>query len=173
MWCVQGPRAAFTCLFSSRVVSSKSSRRKQKTGYCLPSSLTRSSFIPRLVSCRKARMLPIFPIIRENKNTLQHRVLGNLLHFIYQSNTYRRFTAEQRQENNTKVAGWLDDQRRRGARLQLLGLRSRSMVPPGAAGLMAAVLAVSPVRGGAAACLSTPEKRDVTALRRQSGLWLL
>lgn len=46
-------------LFRSSVDSSSTSSRKQKTGYCRPSSLSRSSFILRLNLCRKAAMHPI------------------------------------------------------------------------------------------------------------------
>lgn len=46
-------------LFRSSVDSSSTSSRKQKTGYCRPSSLSRSSFILRLNFCRKAAMHPI------------------------------------------------------------------------------------------------------------------
>lgn len=46
-------------LFKSTVDISRASSRKQKTGYCRPSSLNRSSFILRLIFWRQAPMSPI------------------------------------------------------------------------------------------------------------------
>lgn len=50
-------------LFSSSVDSNSTSSRKQKTGYCRPSSLSRSTFILRLNFCRRAAMIPISVVL--------------------------------------------------------------------------------------------------------------
>ena len=55
-------------LFKSTVDSSRSSSRKQKTGYCLPSSLNRSSFTVRLIFCRQALMHPILVVFGQPIN---------------------------------------------------------------------------------------------------------
>lgn len=47
-------------LFKSKVESSRTSSRKQKTGYCRPSSLNRSTFTLCLIFLRKAVIHPIF-----------------------------------------------------------------------------------------------------------------
>lgn len=52
-------RATAVHLFRSSVDSSSTSSRKQKTGYCRPSSLSRSTFILRLNFCRGAAVITI------------------------------------------------------------------------------------------------------------------
>ncbi|TNN80157.1 hypothetical protein EYF80_009482 [Liparis tanakae] len=72
----------------STVDSSRTSSRKQKTGYCRPSSLNRSSFTVRLMFCRQALMQPIFVplgassrvydcILLENKEDIMWRLSTN------------------------------------------------------------------------------------------------
>lgn len=75
----KGQRWAHVCLenlFKSTVESSRSSSRKQKTGYCLPSSLNRSSLILRLILSTQTQIHPISDAVAVNKPghaTVKHR----------------------------------------------------------------------------------------------------
>lgn len=62
-------------LFRSTVESSRTSSRKQKTGYCLPSSLNRSSLILRLIFRQQARIHPISPAVGASPSVAYRIVL--------------------------------------------------------------------------------------------------
>lgn len=63
-------------LFKSTVESSRTTRRKQKTGYCLPSSLNRSNLILRRILCKQTQIHPISDAVAVNSRvhfTVKHR----------------------------------------------------------------------------------------------------
>lgn len=62
-------------LFRSTVESSRTRSRKQKTGYCLPSSLNRSSLILRLIFRQQARIHPISPAVGASPSVAYRIVL--------------------------------------------------------------------------------------------------